>query len=368
MIGGVKIDVACGGTGGHVFPGIAVAEALSRRGHDVTVWLAGKGIEGHSAAGWKGRTVTVRAVGFQGKPSPAWAIAALRLAAATVACRSRMKRHRPDALLAMGSYSSVGPALAARWLGVPVVLHEANAIPGRAVSFLSRFKVVAALAFDEARRHLPQCPVEVTGLPLKSGLEARFDEDEAWNDGLALLVMGGSQGAHALNTVCTAAVRRLHGDGVPVRAIHLAGEQDAGEVRAAYEAAGVPHRVHGFLDEMGKAYNAADLAIARAGAASCSELSVCGVPAILVPLPSSRRGHQQANAEAMAAAGAAQVMRQGDFTEERAVSLVRELWEDPGRLANMREGMLEFARPDAAERVADVVERTARQQTTEDTR
>jgi len=357
----MRIGVACGGTGGHVYPGLAAAEALARRGHAVTVWLAGKGIEGESAAGWKGETVIVPAAGLAGPPSLAWLGAARAMLAAAATCRRRMAGARPDALLAMGSYSSVGPALGARSLGVPLVLHEANAVPGRAVAFLARFAADVALSFEDAAALLPRArKTTLTGLPLKAGLDRRFEAGVLREGLFTVLVTGGSQGAHALNEICTEALCRLRREGVPVQAVHLSGARDERAVRDAYVAAGVPHAVFPFLREIGKAYNAADVAVTRAGAATCAELSACGVPALLVPLAAAVRGHQRANAEALARRGAAAIMPERDLSAERVADWVREGWRDRGLLASMRVKMREGARPDAAERVADAVERAAR--------
>jgi UDP-N-acetylglucosamine--N-acetylmuramyl-(pentapeptide) pyrophosphoryl-undecaprenol N-acetylglucosamine transferase len=333
-----------------------VAETLRDAGHEVTVWLCGKGVEAESACGWDGRTTVVRASGFQGGPSLSWAPAGMELLAAVAASRRRMATDRPAALLAMGSYASVGPALAARTLGIPLVLHESNAVPGRAVSFLSRFATAVAVWFEEAGRALPRrTRVVRTGMPLKSGLDARFDHGFLEEGTFTVLVIGGSQGARRLNEVCPDAIGRLRAGGTPVQAVHLAGRTDGAAVLSAYRASGVPHRVFPFLAEVGKAYNAAGLAVARAGAATCAELCARGVPSLLVPLPGARRDHQTANARALERAGAAEVMPQDDLSPDALAARNRELAGDPGRLRVMREAALRLAVPDAAEKVAGLV-------------
>ena len=150
----MKIGIACGGTGGHIFPGLAVAEALRRRGHTVVLWLAGKPGEDLALVGWDGPIVTVYARGVSSHAPRAMIATCFRLVRAVLQCRQSMRRFSPDVLLAMGSYASIGPVLAARWLNIPVVLHEANVIPGRAIRFLSRWAEAVAVGFEETRQHL----------------------------------------------------------------------------------------------------------------------------------------------------------------------------------------------------------------------
>jgi UDP-N-acetylglucosamine--N-acetylmuramyl-(pentapeptide) pyrophosphoryl-undecaprenol N-acetylglucosamine transferase len=355
----MNIAVACGGTGGHVFPGIAAARALTKRGHVVTLWLAGAEAEADSVHGWDGAVEGVRAAGFRTGVSPASVAAAWRLLAAVFICRRRMRRNRPDAVLGMGSYACFGPVLAARSLGVPVVLHEANAIPGRAVRLLAPLARAVAVAFAAAAEHLPRAKTVVTGFPLRPDLGGRF-EDGLLAPGLfTVLVMGGSQGAQRLNEIATAAIIGLHQQGGRIQVVHLSGRRDDERVRTAYATAGVPHLVFSFLGEMGQAYSAADLAISRAGAASCTELAACGVPSLLVPFPWARGDHQAANAREMARAGGADVMLQQDLTVERLTEHLRRCLAEPERLARMRSALKTAAVADGAERLADLVERAA---------
>ena len=362
----MNVAVACGGTGGHIFPGVATAEVLKKRGHAVTLWLAGRDVESGSTAGWDGPVISVRAAGFPSGFSFRAVTVAWRLFVAFLQCRRRMKAGRPDILLAMGSYASVGPVLAARTLGVPVVLHEANAIPGRAISFLSCFAQAVAVAFKEAAPHLRHSRVVVTGFPVRTDLEAR-SEDGALKPGMftllhqapgsfTVLVMGGSQGAHCLNEMVPPALIRMHGKGIPVQVIHLAGRHDAPDVRNRYEKAGVPAVVFEFLKEMGNAYQAAQVAIARAGAATCTELSVVGLPALLVPLPNVSHDHQTANARAVESGGGADVVDEKNVSVEWLAEYVEKLYRDPARLDAMRQKMKSSAGSGAADRIADLIE------------
>ncbi len=356
----MNVAVACGGTGGHIRPGLAVAGALRLRGHAVTLWLGGRDVEALVVDDWAGPVVRVPAAGLPaGRPGRAL-VAAARLLRAVWQCRRLMRRERPDVVLAMGSYASVGPGLAAAWSGVPLVLHESNAVPGRAIQFLSRFAACTALGFSGAASAFGRRRTEWTGFPQRGDLAP--GERPAPTQEPAVLTgvcVGGSQGAAALNGLVPEAVARLRARGVRAQAIHLAGTRDAEAVRARYAGLEVPALVLGFLGAMGAAYRAADVAVTRAGAATCAELAACGVPAVLVPLPTAARDHQSANARELAAAGAAEVVAQAELTPEGLAERLAALAGDAGRRTAMRTALQRLATPAATARVADLVERCA---------
>ncbi|MFC1498450.1 undecaprenyldiphospho-muramoylpentapeptide beta-N-acetylglucosaminyltransferase [Verrucomicrobiota bacterium] len=353
----MHIGIACGGTGGHIFPGIATAEVLKKRGHDVVLWLTGRDVENTSLEGWKGQVERINAIGFPSGFSLLYPAAFLSIVKAFRLARSRMKTGRPDVLLAMGSYASVGPVLAARSLGVPVILHEANAVPGRAISLLSRFSSAVAVMFEETSQFLRHAKVVVTGLPIRSELLSRTEGRFLEPDTFTVLVTGGSQGAHALNNVVSSTLCRLYKKGMSIQVIHLTGAADENSVRQKYEKAGISHEVFGFLKDMKKAYNSVDLVVARAGAATCAEISVCGVPALLVPLPFARKQHQMVNAVAMMKTGGVDVITEKELNEKQLVSYIKECSRDRKKLREMRDALKSFAVPDAAERLADLVEK-----------
>jgi UDP-N-acetylglucosamine--N-acetylmuramyl-(pentapeptide) pyrophosphoryl-undecaprenol N-acetylglucosamine transferase len=202
--------------------------------------------------------------------------------------------------------------------------------------------------------------VELTGLPVRRDLGGVFEDGLLEPGRFTVLVMGGSQGAGRINEVAGAALRSLHGRGVPIQVIHLCGRNQGAEaVRTAYQSVGAPALVFEFLREMGGAYSAADLAVCRAGASSCMELAACGVPVVLVPLPSAVRDHQSANAREMEAAGAAIWLPESQLTVDGLADLVDDLRRDAARRAAMSDAMRRMAQPEAAERLADLVEREA---------
>jgi len=284
-----------------------------------------------------------------------------QILAASFRCRSQMRAFKPDVLLAMGSYTSVAPVLAARWCRIPVVLHEANAVPGAAIAFLSRFARVVAITFPTARDFLPNRRTELTGFPLRQDLLSSDGAPFFPPDMFTVLVMGGSQGAQRLNELASDAIIALRQAGVTVRVLHLTGLRDEVKIREKYASANVPHLVFGFLGNMGRAYRSADMAISRAGAASCTELALCRVPTLLVPYPHARRDHQAANAREMVVTGGMAMALEPDLTTDKLAVHIRQYRESPEKLAAMRTALQKTAVTDAAARLATLVEQTARE-------
>ena len=361
----MKIVIACGGTGGHAFPGLAVAEEMLRRGHEVVVWDSGRDIESSVMKRWNGPVFSTGARQLSARN-------AFAIARSVMRCRREMKRYRPDALLAMGCYSSLPPVLAARSCGVRVFLHEANTVPGKAVEFLARFADAVATSFSSTANHLHGVRTERTGLPIRSDIASgkRFPFITAGS--FVVFVTGGSQGAHAVNEIAVSALsmfsreleRRLgSGGGTGGRqlyVIHQTGVADEGTVIGAYAAARLPARVHAFEREMADALASADVVVARAGASTCFELAACGKPALLIPLPGAVRNHQHFNAEAFASAGAADEGVQSKLAPRQLCRYLMGLYDNPARLERMSAKMRELAVPDAAARVADMIEKSAR--------
>ena len=351
----MKIVVACGGTGGHAFPGLAVAEELRSRGHEVTVWDSGRDIESSVMKRWDGDVFSTGARQLHPKN-------ALAIVRSIFRCRRQMKKAKPDAILAMGSYSSLPPVLAARWTRVPVFLHEANTVPGKAVDFLSRFAKKVAISFDMTARCLPLAQTVKTGLPIRneiaSGKRFGFIPENAF----VVFVTGGSQGAHAVNELMMDALVMFNDEiksrvgARPLYVIHQTGAKDEARVMATYAQASIPSRVHAFENQMADAFASADLVVARAGASTCFELAACGKPAFLIPLPTAMRDHQHYNADAFASAGAADEGVQSRLTARQVCRYLLDKYDHPERLAEMGSKMRSLATPGAAGAVADLVE------------
>ena len=353
----MKIVVACGGTGGHAFPGIAAAEELRSRGHEVVVWDSGRDIESYVMRSWSGPLFSTGA-----KPLAVRnAVAVFR---SVLRCRREMKRAKPDVLLAMGSYSSLPPVLAAKSRGVRIILHEANTVPGKAVEFLSRFADVVATSFAATARYLPGVKTALTGLPVRAGIASGTRFDFIPPDAFVVFVTGGSQGAHAVNMLAKDALsmlkRELDGRGEqakrPLYVIHQTGAADECEVIAAYARASLPARVHAFEGEMQNAFASADIVVSRAGASTCFELALCGKPSLLIPLPSALRNHQHVNADAFASNGAADEGMQSELSSRQMFRYLLDKYDHPERLERMSIRARAMAMPDAAARLADLVE------------
>ena len=356
----MKIVVACGGTGGHAFPGLAVAEELRSRGHEVTVWDSGRDIESSVMKRWDGAVFSTGA--RQLRPKYAFSILG-----SILRCRRQMKKAKPDALLAMGSYSSLPPVLAARWRKVPVYLHEANTVPGKAVDFLSRFAKTVAISFDMTAKCLPLAKTVKTGLPVRNEIASGSRFDFIPENAFVVFVTGGSQGAHAVNELLSDAltmfneeIRSRSSDPSvrlrPLYVIHQTGARDEQSVVEAYKKAGIPSRVHAFETQMADAFASADIVVARAGASTCFELAACGKPAFLIPLPTAIRDHQHFNADAFASAGAADEGWQAKLTARQICRYLLDKYDHPEKLAAMGEKMRALATPGAASAVADLVE------------
>lgn len=354
----LNLAVACGGTGGHIFPGLAVARALAARGHTVTVWLAGKPIEQQSARDWPGPVEIVPWSGWSGRSLRDRLRALAGFVRALAHSRRTLRRLRPAALLAMGSYASVPPALAARSLGIPLLLHESNVVPGRAVALLARFASVAAIGFPETAQFLPARRTVCTGFPVRD-LRPAAAPPAPPDRPPTVLIMGGSQGAQRLNELAVEALACLHAAGQAPRVIHLAGPRDEESVRRRYAAAGVSAEVHGFLHDMASAYAAATLAVSRAGAASCAELALFGLPAILVPYPHAARNHQAANARALERDGAATVMEEPALTAGLLAAAIGRLLRDQAAREAMSAAARRRAHPGGTDELARLVETTA---------
>ncbi|WP_372795836.1 glycosyltransferase, partial [Pontiella sp.] len=218
----LKIGVACGGTGGHIFPGLATANVLAARGHDVTLWLAGKDIENESVKGWEGPVITIPAEGFQFGLSLRSVKTVFRLLSAYRLALKHMKKNRPDVVLAMGSYASFGPVKAAWKTGIPYVLHEANLLPGRAVTMLAGKAHTVAVSFEKTSFYLKHSNIVRTGMPLRKEIQKACElprSARSESDPLRILVMGGSRGARVLNEELPRALAMAAAKGVKLSVI-----------------------------------------------------------------------------------------------------------------------------------------------------
>jgi UDP-N-acetylglucosamine--N-acetylmuramyl-(pentapeptide) pyrophosphoryl-undecaprenol N-acetylglucosamine transferase len=341
--------VMAGGTGGHIFPGLAVADALTARGIPVA-WLgAVGGLEERLVPRHHLPLETLAIGGVRGKGLGTALAAPLRLGRAVLGARGVLRRLQPRSVLSMGGYAAAPGGLAARLARVPRVVHEQNSVAGATNRMLARFATRVLAGFPDAIDG-----AEWVGNPVRASISAlpppaaRY----AGRDGpLQLLVLGGSQGAQSLNAALPEVLRR-RGTRFPVAVRHQCGAAHFERAQGAYLAAGIDADVVPFDDDMASAYARADLVICRAGALTIAELADAGVPAILVPYPHAVDDHQTHNARAMVAAGAALLVPEGDEFVKRLGAAFEELG-DRARLLRMAEAARALARPDAARHIAD---------------
>ena len=346
---GSHIVIAGGGTGGHLFPGVALAEALVGRGGRVTFVGTAAGIEVRAvpAAGFALRLIPGAQVRGGG------AVRAVRGLAATAIGVGRalalLRELRPALVVGVGGYASVAVVLAARLRRTPILLLEQNTVPGVASRTLGRLAGRICLGFAEAARFFPPGRSLHTGNPVRAGILAT---PAVAHDAPGLLVFGGSQGARRLNDAMLQAAQRLGPSLAGVRIRHQTGAADHERVAAGWARLGGSVRVEPFVVDMGSAYAEADLVIARAGAMSCAEITARGLPAILVPYPHAADDHQRHNAEVLVAAGAAQMILDRDLDGERLATMLGSLIGDAATRANMARASRRVGHPEAAERVA----------------
>lgn len=361
-MGFVRLCIAGGGTGGHVFPALATAAAVRTRAREAVLLFVGtaSGLEARlvPAAGHPFETIRVR--GLTGKALTDRLAALAVLPGALWQSRRILRRFRPDVVLGVGGYVA-GPVLAAAALGgTPTVLHEQNAIPGLTNRLLCRVATAVAVSFEAARAHLPARRVVVTGNPVRADLfghprEASREAFGLSRDRTTLLVFGGSQGARRLNEAMREAAEALAVRRADLQLLHVTGERDREAVAAAYAAVHLRAVVLPFIEAMGAAYAAADLVICRAGATTVAELAALGKPAILVPFPHAANDHQRHNAAALAAGGGALLIPERDLTGALLAERTLALSQDPVRLAMMARAAAAAGRPDAAERLAELL-------------
>jgi UDP-N-acetylglucosamine--N-acetylmuramyl-(pentapeptide) pyrophosphoryl-undecaprenol N-acetylglucosamine transferase len=357
----MRFAIAGGGTGGHLFPALAVAEVMRERGHEALIFISEKEIDALATRDRaEFRFEKLPSVGMPRLLSPAVIGFLFRLNSSIVTCKAIYKNFRPDAVLGMGGFTSTPPIFAGRRRGVPTFLHESNAIPGKANRLNARMADVVFLGFEACKKHFPNARCEVTGTPLRRALAKRIPRDEALatlglqTDRKTLLIMGGSQGAQGLNRSIIGALPELKKMGVQI--IHLTGSADEQVMDVNYKREGIPSHVAAFSRQMETLYSAADLAIARSGAASLTELSWFGLPSLLVPYPHAAENHQALNAEIFEQAGAAKVIEQAAATGENLTRILHEMLDDESRLKAMSESAKSLGMGDAAVRVVKTIE------------
>jgi UDP-N-acetylglucosamine--N-acetylmuramyl-(pentapeptide) pyrophosphoryl-undecaprenol N-acetylglucosamine transferase len=359
----MNVAITCGGTGGHLFPGLAVAEVLKNRGHEVLLLISEKQIDAIAVGNRKEfRIQGIPAVGLTKLVSLRFFSFFAKFLNGLIACLRTYRSFKPDVVLGMGGFTSTAPILAGRINGLPTFIHESNAIPGKANRLNALLSKKVLLGFEECARYFPNKPVEVTGTPIRHSLRCPVDRSQALknmrlkSDLRTVLVMGGSQGAHGINEAVVAVLERFAQK--EVQFIHLTGKEDENHVYECYRREAIPAFVSAFYDRMEEAYTVADLAIARSGAASLTELSYFGLPTILIPYPFAAENHQFFNAEIFARHSIAEVLEESRVNEDTLGSLIDHFLNN-GAKAHRASAQPRALGPEtAANRIVEIIEKS----------
>jgi len=358
----MRIVIACGGTGGHLFPGVAVAEELQRRGHETLLLVSQKQIDQTALAGRDDlKSKALPAIGWPGLFTPRLFTFFGKLWQTRSQIRQLFKEYQPGAVLGMGGFTSAVPLWEARQSGIPSYIHESNAIPGRVTRLFARLVDKVLVGFRRCAEALTQARCAVTGTPVRSSLRVIPRAEAAEKFGLdpnlkTLLITGGSQGARGVNRVVCETLPRWQDHRESWQFVHLTGEADEAEVVEAYKKQNFRVVVAAFSSKMAELYSLSDLVISRSGASSLTELSHYHLASILIPYPSAADDHQTANARIYEEAGAAVVHAQEGLTPDLLDKSVRHLLGDEEKLAGMKRAAGGLSVPDAAARVANEIE------------
>jgi UDP-N-acetylglucosamine--N-acetylmuramyl-(pentapeptide) pyrophosphoryl-undecaprenol N-acetylglucosamine transferase len=346
--------IAGGGTGGHLFPGIAVAHELRNRfEHPMVLFVAGRGRMESLILARHG--YAVRAIDVEGIKGRGWrrGLGVIsRLPRSFVQSAGIVKRFSPHVVLGVGGYSSGPFCLVSKWRSVPTAIHEQNTFPGLTNRLLCRFVDRVFISFGESRAHFKGGVIVLTGNPVREDILRGAGRDQA-RVGFTILVMGGSQGASAINAAFVDGLEILHREGRALKVIHQTGERDYAGVEQDYQRRGLEGEIHPFIQEMAKAYREADLVIGRAGATTLFELAALGKPSILIPYPHAANRHQEKNAMTLVSEGGAEMIDQRQLTGQALAGVIVKYMDHPEDLSRMGERARRMAQPHAARMIVD---------------
>ncbi len=354
----MNLVVACGGTGGHLFPGVAVAQELQRRGHAVRLLISEKKVDAQAASKYGDLDFdSVPAVAKPATLSAKMLPFLWKLWRTRSQCRSILREFSADAVIGMGGFTSLPPVMAARQLGMRAYVHDSNVVPGRANRMTARWCDQVFVGMAEAKTFFPNSRVEVTGTPVREEMHdlpsrdaaaARLGVDPNLQ---TVMVMGGSQGAKQLNSLVVEAAAAMPA----VQFVHVTGNLDHDRV-VGLVGESKNHHVLAFCQQMADLYAVADLAVIRSGASSLSEISYLGIASLLVPYPYAADDHQTKNAEVFVKAGAAIMLQESEMDSGIMLAELDGLLSDPPRLAAMKAKSHQIGVQDATQRVCDILE------------
>jgi UDP-N-acetylglucosamine--N-acetylmuramyl-(pentapeptide) pyrophosphoryl-undecaprenol N-acetylglucosamine transferase len=360
----MKIVIAGGGTGGHVFPGIAVAKMLRKEHEDVSVVFVGtsEGIEANIVPKEGFEIKFIRSEGIVGRGILRGFISAVKLPLSIMDSFEILRQIRPEAVLGVGGYSSGPLLLSAYLMGIPTIIHEQNTIPGLTNRILGKFVNIIAVTYFESLQYFSKAKTYLTGNPVREEI-LNGDRNRGYStfgldkDLFTIFVFGGSSGAKNVNKALSEALIYLEEYKDHVQFIHQTGEKDFNYVRDFYHARGFKGSVIPFIHDMGDAYAVADLVISRAGATTLAELTICGKAAILIPYPHAAGNHQKANAKKLWDINAAQMILDSDLSGKSLSDLVRNIFNEPDVISEMETVSRSIGRPDAAKKIVELITR-----------
>jgi UDP-N-acetylglucosamine--N-acetylmuramyl-(pentapeptide) pyrophosphoryl-undecaprenol N-acetylglucosamine transferase len=354
-VAGGTIVIAGGGTGGHLYPGIAIAKELQRRreGLEIVFAAAGLPLERDILGRHEYPLLAIASGGVVGKSLTGRLRGGLRAVAGLLQSLRALLRIKPKMIIGVGGYASGPMVMAGVALRLPTLIHEQNYYPGVTNRLLAPWVRKVATSFEETRRYFGGRGV-LTGNPIRSEFRParRRDRDGSFH----VLIFGGSQGSRALNSAVLDALPHLRPHRAHLTFLHGTGHADLKRVSAAYAASELEATVREYLQEIREAYELADLVIARSGASTVAEIAVCGRASILVPLPTAAHDHQRFNARRLEASGAAIILEEEALTGESLARVILSLRAEPERVEAMERAALSLGRPDAAARIADLVD------------
>lgn len=355
----LRVIIAGGGTGGHLYPGLALAEELKGRNEETEILFVGtsSGLEAKvlPREGYRLKTIKVdKLVGMKGIQKIK---TLLLIPVAFIQSMWIILRFKPQVAVGVGGYAAGPVVIIAALMGVSTVIHEQNVYPGFTNRVLGRFVDVIAISFSQTASAFPADKTRVTGNPLRkrfsSSPQAPGKTPHSGAD--TLLILGGSRGARSINRAVMEALPLLSSWKEPLRIIHQTGEEDYQEVSAAYASSGLEAEVESFFQDIDRCYLEADLVLARAGATTLAELMACGKASILVPYPFAAGSHQEANAMELKRAGAAEVVPDAELSGQLLAGTIKKLIEDSEMLEEMSTRLAGYGRPEAAVEVADLI-------------
>lgn len=357
----MKIAIACGGTGGHLFPGLAVAEELRQRGHETLLLVSAKQIDAlalQSAQGQQARALP--GIGWPGL-SPRIFVFGLSMIKCWNECWKVYRDYRPNAVVGMGGFTSAVPLLLGRKLHLPTLIHESNAVPGRVTRLIAPWVNKTLLGFESCSHYLRRAHCVVTGTPVRRDLGRVDRKTAAAKFGLnpalpTIVIMGGSQGAHGINQLLLKTLPLWHEQREGLQFIHLTGQADQNIAEINYRRQRLTAMVRAFSTEMEYVYSLADVVISRSGAASLTELSHYGLASVLIPYPVAADDHQAHNARIFEQAGAARLLPEHKATPQLLFQNVQQILTDKTLRQSMTQAAQTLSGQNAACRVAEEIE------------